>query len=438
LRAYERLWLLPAQSLGPEPSLDGQADADLIARVVRHFRSDWLTGAASFALVVEPYLARLKNDEPATAPWLDTAATSVGDGAIPEGLIEDDFDPLDVPHPAMDERLVEATGTLDDEADDASAKDGHAPDAPERSAASRSVRGDGRVDRRKVVRSPAAWIKLLGSVGVKRSGPELVARYYRELALPHVIPFPTERVERAGDPLPEGLDPWEPGGPLESIDWLETLLRSPLVVPGVTTVERSYGVAEGGEPERRAPDLYLGIDCSGSMGNPAYQLAYPVLAGVVLLLGALRAGAAVMVCLSGEWQGSGKFTETDGFIRDEAALLAKITDYLGTGASFGLPRLATTFGPRFRRERPVHVVVISDSDLFGEIGGTKNGWTIAKESVARARGGATAVLRIAAAQYYDESLASLRGAGIEPHLVASEEELVAFARAFAKKTYAGR
>jgi hypothetical protein len=342
-----------------------------------------------------------------------------------------------VPHPAMDERLAEATGTLDD-GDDALEKEGRASDSPERSAASRSVRGDGRVDRRKVVRSPAEWIKLLGSVGVKRSGPELVARYYRELALPHVIPFPTERVERAGDPLPEGLDPWEPGGPLESIDWLETLLRSPLVVPGVTTVERSYGVAEGGEPERRAPDLYLGIDCSGSMGNPAHQLAYPVLAGVVLVLSALRAGASVMVCLSGEWHGSGRFTETDGFVRDEAALLGKITDYLGTGASFGLPRLATTFGPKFRRERPVHVVVISDSDLFGEIGGTKNGWTIAKEAVAKARGGATAVLRIVAAPYYEENLASLRRAGIEPHLVASEEELVTFARAFAKKTYAGR
>jgi len=434
LRAYERLWLLPAQSLGPEPSLDGQADADLIARVVRHFRSDWLTGAASFALVVEPYLARLRSDEPATAPWLDTAATSVGEGAIPEGLIEDDFDPLDVPHPAMDERLAEATGTIDDE-DDALAKDGGSPDVPERSAASHSARGDGRVDRRKVVRSPADWIKLLGSVGVKRSGPELVARYYRELALPHVIPFPTERVERAGDPLPEGLDPWEPGGPLESIDWLESLLRSPLVVPGVTTVERSYGIAEGGEPERRPPDLYLGIDCSGSMGNPAYQLAYPVLAGVVLLLSALRAGASVMVCLSGEWQGSGKFTQTDGFIRDEAALLAKITDYLGTGASFGLPRLATTFGPTFRRDRPVHVVVISDSDLFGEIGGTRDGWAIAKKAVAQARGGASAVLRLAPVPYYDDSLASLRGAGFEPHWVASEEELVTFARAFARKTY---
>ncbi len=434
LRAYERLWLLPPCSLGPEPSLDGQADADLIARVVRHFRDDWLTGAASFALVVEPYLGRLRSDEPATAPWLDTAATSVGEGAIPEGLIEDDFDPLDVPHPAMDERLHEVAGTLDDEEGDERAE-GRAPDASSRSAASRSARGDGRVDRRKVVRSPAQWIELLAAVGVRRDGKELVARYYRELALPHVIPFPTERVERAGDPLPEGLDPWEPGGPLESIDWLESLLRSPLVVPGVTTVERSYGIAEGGEPERRPPDLYLGIDCSGSMGNPAYQLAYPVLAGVVLLLSALRAGASVMVCLSGEWQGSGKFTQTDGFIRDEAALLAKITDYLGTGASFGLPRLATTFGPQFRRDRPVHVVVISDSDLFGEIGGTRDGWAIAKRAVAQARGGASAVLRIAPVPYYDDSLASLRGAGIEPHLVASEEELVTFARAFARKTY---
>src|SRR5262249_10822604 len=144
-------------------------------------------------------------------------------------------------------------------------------------------------DRRTVKRGPKEYLDLLRSAGVTVSEKELLARYYRELALPHVIPFPSQRIERAGDPLPEGLDAWEAGSPLERIDWLETLLRSPIVIPGLTTVERSYGVAEGGEPERRVPDLYVGIDCSGSMGNPAYQLTYPVVAGVVLALSALRA-----------------------------------------------------------------------------------------------------------------------------------------------------
>ena len=181
------------------------------------------------------------------------------------------------------------------------------------------------------------------AVGVRREPGELVGRYYRELAMPHVLPFPAQRLARVGDPLPEGLDPWEAGSGLEAIDWFESLARSPVVIPGVTTVQRAFGVTEGGEPETRPPDLYVGIDCSGSMGNPSKTLAYPVVAGVVLTLSALRAGARVMACLSGEWHGQGQFTETAGFLRDERALLGVLTDYLGTGCSFGLPRLVKTF-----------------------------------------------------------------------------------------------
>ncbi|MBK7978250.1 MAG: hypothetical protein IPK07_35060 [Deltaproteobacteria bacterium] len=253
--------------------------------------------------------------------------------------------------------------------------------------------------------------------------------------MPHVIPFPSQKIEHAGDPLPEGLDPWEAGGPLERIDWNETLVRSPVVIPGVTTVERSYGVAEGGEPERRVPDLYVGIDCSGSMGNPAYQLSYPVVAGVVLVLSALRAGARVMACLSGEWLGNGKFTETPGFVRDEKKLLGVLTDYLGTGASFGLPRLVQTFVQGPPRKRPAHVLVVSDSDLFGEIDGTQNGWELAKRAVDRAGGGATAVLRLDDSSGHRKWLANMEAAGFDCHLVASEAELVEFARAFARKTF---
>jgi hypothetical protein len=427
MRTYERLWSLSADTLTAPVDPAIEADAELMARIVRTFRDRWLDGAPSFALLIAPYLEQLPTDRLGLAPWMDTAGTSVGE-LVPDGLTDDDFDPAAIKHPAVDP-------ALGDDAD-AEAEAEAEPTTPKRYQPGRATGGDGRPDRRKVARGPAEWLDLMRAVGVRREPRELVGRYYRELAMPHVLPFPVQRLARAGDPLPEGLDPWEAGGALEAIDWFETLAQSPVVIPGVTTVQRAYGVTEGGEPERRPPDLYVGIDCSGSMGNPAKQLAYPVVAGVVLTLSALRAGARVMACLSGEWHGQGQFTESAGFIRDERALLGVLTDYLGTGCSFGLPRLVKTFVEAPSPPRPVHVLIVSDSDLFGEIDGTADGWALAARAVERAGGGASAVLRLhGAASYYEPHLATLRAAGFTPYLVASEPELVAFARAFARRTF---
>ena len=428
MRSYEWLWLLAPDTLTapPPPAID--ADAELVARVVRAFRSDWLEGAASFTLLVAPYLPALPKDRAGVGPWMDTAGTSIGD-RVPDGLTEDDFDPATVPHPAVDGRL---TGDDGDDPDGAQAgdTDGRAGGA----GGGRSVRGDGRPDRRPVRRGPKEWLDTLRAVGVRLPDNQLVARYYRELAMPHVIPFPGLAIARAGDPLPEGLDTWEAGGPLETLDWISSLTRSPIVIPGVTTVERVYGTTEGGEPERRPPDLYVGIDCSGSMGNPAYALAYPVVAGAVLAISALRAGARVMVCLSGEWHGSGNFMQTDGFLRDEAAILATLTGYLGTGCSFGLPRLVDTFVQAPPRTRPVHIVIVSDSDLFSEIDGTVDGWATARRAVDAAGAGASAVLNLGNYDY-SAQLAQLREAAFTPYIVASQAELVDFARAFARRTF---
>ena len=125
-----------------------------------------------------------------------------------------------------------------------------------------------------------------------------------------------------------------------------------------------YGLSQGGEPEIKPPDVYIGVDCSGSMGNPASRYSYPALAGTVILLSALRAGARAMVCLSGESGGRGSFKETNGFMRDEKELMGTLTDYLGTGAYYGPRHLVRTFLEGAHRFRDSHVLVVSDSDLF--------------------------------------------------------------------------
>ena len=186
-------------------------------------------------------------------------------------------------------------------------------------------------------REPSGYGDLLRSAGVAITDEEATVRYYRERALPHLVPFPEKRTPRALEPLPEGLEIWDRGEPLEQVDWLQSVIVSPRVVPGLTTVQRTYGTSPGEDPERVPLDLYVGIDCSGSMVNPRLAVSYPVLAGCVIALSALRAGARVMAVLSGH---PGPHSATAGFVDNEREVLRILTGYLGTGYAFGIPLLA--------------------------------------------------------------------------------------------------
>ena len=124
------------------------------------------------------------------------------------------------------------------------------------------------------------------------------------------------------------------------------------------------------------------------MNNPQLTLSYPILAGAVMALSALRAGSRVMVVLSGESPGEAK--STAGFVRNETEVLEVLTDYLGTGYSFGIHRLRDGFGDRKPTDRPAHVIVVSDSDIFSILDATakhEKGWSVAPGRHSR-RGGA--------------------------------------------------
>jgi hypothetical protein len=409
LRIYERLWALaPGNLVDFEDDDRLRLDADLGARVVRAYARDWLRGAGRFATLLLDYLLALEEAPPERGLWLDTARAGSGD-EIPDGLAEEELDEADgAIHPAEDPAL---TGL-----------GGHAPTPAEREQV-------GGVKHR--YREPTSYVDLMKSLGVKVTEKELVMRYYRERALPHLVPFPARVQRPAGEPVPEGLETWDLGSPVARIDWPGTLTRSPVVIPGLTALERVEGVSEGGEPRRTPLDLYVGIDCSGSMGNPARQLSYPVLAGTVLALSALRSGARVMVCLSGE---PGSFTQTRGFVRSEREVLAVLTDYLGTGYAFGVERLRETFLEGPPPARPAHVLVVSDSDWFHMLKQHKAGWDIAQQAAVRAGGGATAALQLAP-ESWREDITRLGEAGWAVHPVRTMEELVAFARVFSRAKY---
>jgi hypothetical protein len=199
----------------------------------------------------------------------------------------------------------------------------------------------------------------------------------------------------------------------------------------VTTVRQTYGTTEGSTPERVPVDLYVGIDCSGSMSNPSASLSYPVLAGTVVALSALRAGARVMACLSGE---PGAFTQTDGFVRSENEILTTLTGYLGQGYAFGIRRLDHTFLRAPKRERPAHILVVSDHDMFTMLGDDPEGWTIARDALAKAGGGGTMALELSFSSHA-KAIARLREFGWSVQPVRNQEELVEFARVFSRAKY---
>src|SRR5262249_39657748 len=148
---------------------------------------------------------------------------------------------------------------------------------------------------------------------------------------PFLVPFPSREIPESIDPLPEGLEPWDIGEALDAADWFQSVLHSPRVVPGMTTVQRIWGTTEGREPKREPLDLDLYVDSSGSMPSPQRITSYPALAGAILCLSALRAGARVQATL---WSGARQFTTTGGFVRDAEVVLRVVTGFLGGGTAF--------------------------------------------------------------------------------------------------------
>ncbi len=435
MRMYELLWKLDRGKLARgEIDVRLNQDAQLGARLVRSYAKDWLDGAGRFAALCLPYILQDQSArmQKLMSIWSDTRCA--GQGAIPDGLAEiDDGELTGAIHPAEDPEL---SGVEQPEGSSAGASKGKARQTGTKTA--------------KNYRQPVDYAEVLKAAGANIDPAEMTARYYRERAIPHLIPFPSRKLPQATDPLPEGLDLWDVSAPLEQIDWLGTLLNGPHVIPGVTTRQRQFGTSPGADPESVPVDLYLGVDCSGSMGNPAVHLSYPVLAGAIIALSALRVGSRVKVVLSGE---PGRSISTAGFERDAATVLKTLTSYLGTGYSFGIHRLVETFDSAAKissrvKPRPVHILIVSDNDMFPMLDSRSQewlGWDAARQALELAGAGGTFVLELpervrvstgpkGTAAYLER----IRGMGWNVSIVSSMEELIQFAKDFSRGRFGVR
>lgn len=427
---YEELWQQPRGELGGSTHDSAlQGDAWLGARVVRVYANDWMTGAGRFATLLLPWLLESQPDTRVDA-LMDTQ--HAGHGSQPVGLGQREDDELEpAPHPASDPRITGDERTADGQP--GSGK-------PLKPDAGQPTRSGGQM------REPFEYGQILRAAGLDLDDHQIAVRYYRERALPHLIRFPSRPQPQSLEALPEGLEPWEPGDALDAVDWLQSVLQSPYVVPGVTTVQRVQGQTPGREPATEPVDLDLYVDSSGSMPNPQAWTSFLTLAGAIIALSALRVGARVQATL---WSGARQHLHTEGFVRSEDDILKVLTGYFGGATAFPIHRLRDTYADRPAHARAVHVLHISDdgiTTMFDKDEHGNSGWDVAAKALRTARGGGTMALNLfsplpasiadAGNAGWTHDLLRARDEGWNIHVVRDMADLLQFARAFSQQHYA--
>jgi hypothetical protein len=423
MRIYEHLWRLDRGSLAGGAITDAiDTDAWLGARLLRAYANDWMTGAARFATLVLPYL--LDNRKALDALRMLNDTRSAAAGCTPGAVHDIEPDELEgAPHPVHDPRVTgEEAAVPASEPDPAAQSAGQA-------------------------REPFEYGEILKAAGIALDDHEIAVRYYRERALPHLVPLPAKSVAREAEPQPAGVEPWELGEPIEEIDWLHSVALSPRPVPGLTTVRRHLERDVGCEHERVPVDLDIYVDSSGSMPNPQQRVSYLTLAGAIIALSALRAGAAVQATL---WSGKSQVLGTEGFVNDGDEILRVLTGFFGGGTCFPIHRLHKAYGKGAVLRRPVHLLMISDDGITtmfeqGEQG--NSGWDVAAQALLTGAAGGTMALNLredwASAVHSGPCCPSrdlLRARdeqGWEIHAVADMAQLVTFACAFSRRHYGG-
>jgi hypothetical protein len=414
---YEHLWKLDKGSLGgPVNDERSETDAWLGARLIRVYAGDWMTAAGRFASLLLPYLVDDVAHDPAIGYVQDTK--DAAEGCEPSGAQDIEADEIGgVMHPSEDPNI---TGV-----------DGPAPKEPVTDAQGRGQ-----------AREPFEYGEILRAAGIKLSDHDIAVRYYRERALPHLVAFPTRPSPDSPELQLEGLEPWDIGDPLDEVDWLQSIIQSPRVIPGMTTVRRLYGREPASEVARVPVDLDMYVDSSGSMPNPQRQTSYLALAGAVIALSALRVGSRVQVTL---WSGKSQVMHTDGFVRDEDTILRVLTGFYGGSTTFPIHRLRDTFANRSATARPVHILMISDdgiTTMFDADERGNSGWNVSAQAMAAGRAGGTMALNIPSDWEFRGNgnlgialKRARREQGWDIHAIAQMKDLLEFARQFSRRHY---
>lgn len=307
---------------------DPVADAHLLARLVRVFSDDPVSGALPFGMLAAAYLQRTGGVAGERTPGCAGEAGAAPPTAAEIGAILGDPRLSTVPvHPAA--------GGLDP------------------AATAGTARGQG-----------YGLAETLALYDPSLAGA-VTAAWYRNAARRWVKPLTERRPVTDGADLPGPLEQWELGDDLADLDWPGTMIASPNLLPGVTTRRRAL-LDDPARPVEASLRLDLYIDSSGSMPDPARGSA-AVLAGAILALSVLRGGGAVRPT---SWAGPRQVAGPARFLRDPAEVIASIAHSFHGGTSFPLDLL----DDRYRSLPPAddtvrrHLVVLSDDGLESMFG----------------------------------------------------------------------
>jgi hypothetical protein len=338
LRAARRERQRIDDELSATMSTRPEVDAGSIARLVRTFAGDAVSGALRFGMIAAPYIVEQERlGENSAQHSVDAGAGNCAADAAP--ATADELGRL-----LADRRLHEPLPDLSEH------------DIP--------VNIDPRVDDR--VRGQSLDIARTLRLYAPSGDGAVLAAWYRSQASRWVRPFTERRPSLFAGNLPGPLELWEIGDDLADLDWPSTLRRGPQVVPGVSTLQRSY-LDDDAEPAEAGIELDLYLDASGSMPNPRHG-SPAVLAGTILALSVLRGGGRVRVTV---FSGPGEVAGTSGFVRDHVRVVTALAWYPGNSTAFPLDLYGFRYehlsiaDERVRR----HLVVISDDGLvsmFGE------------------------------------------------------------------------
>ena len=344
-------------------------DAECLADAVRRFADDPVSGALPAGMVLAPYAVLDSREERRRRNEARRARRSPGAGcggpsadpsptaAEVEAVLGDPRLRAVPEHPGVTAaRRADGAGTGDDVGVDDDAGTG---------TGVRRGQGTGRSQ-------DGAEGQTYGLADTLRlwrgaDADAVVAAWYLAEARRWVRPL-TQPALLGSDPddtIPGALEPWQLGDDVDDLDWVATLSRSPVVVPGVTTRRRDT-LADAPPPRHEGIELDLWVDSSGSMPSP-HSGSAALVAGTILVLSVLRGGGRVRITsFSGPGQVAGGARPT----RDRAEALRDLTASFGGGTTFPLDLLASRY--RGTRLDPVvrrHLVVLSDDGLasmFGE------------------------------------------------------------------------
>lgn len=305
------------------------ADAHLLARLVRVFADDPISGGLGFGMLAAAYLRRTGELEGGGLGCAGEAGAA-GPTAAEIGAILGDPRLATTPvHPSADPALGAHTD------------------------AAKPAGGQGYG----LAETLALYDPSLA--------PAVMAAWYRIAARRWVKPLTERRPDLAGADLPGPLEVWELGDDLADLDWPGTLTTAPTLLPGLTTRRRGW-LDDPDRPAEVSLQLDLYIDSSGSMPDPARGSA-AVLAGAILALSVLRGGGAVRPT---SWASAGQVAGPDRFLRDPVEVMAGIAHFFRGGTSFPLDLLAARYRDLPAASETVrrHLVVLSDDGLESMFG----------------------------------------------------------------------